>query len=107
MENELDLSYVLPCCHLVSFLFFRLKWSQNIGSSEIVRISNQVIYAGRDLTRSQELVVTFSSSLAREGAPTFSRGYGVSFVLHLRGPILAPVPTATELPAQLPASPSQ
>lgn len=107
MENELDLSHVLPCCHLVSFLFFRLKWSQNIGSSEIVRISNQVIYAGRDLTRSQELVVTFSSSLAREGAPTFSRGYGVSFVLHLRDPILTPVPTATELPAQLPASPSQ
>lgn len=50
VENELDPSHVLPCCHLVSFLFFRLKWPQNIGSSEIVRISNRVIYAGRDLT---------------------------------------------------------
>lgn len=73
---------MLPCCHLVSLLFFRLIWSQNIGSSEIVRISNRVIYAGRDLTRSQELVVTFSS-LGREGAPTFGGGYRVSFVLHL------------------------
>jgi len=25
VENELDPSHVLPCCHLVSFLFFRLK----------------------------------------------------------------------------------
>lgn len=84
VENELDPSHVLPCCHLVSLLFFRLKWPQNIGSSEIVRISNRVIYAGRDLTRSQESVVTSSSSLAWKGAPTFGGGYGVSFVLHLQ-----------------------
>lgn len=84
VENELDPSHVLPCCHLVSFLFFRLKWPQNIGSSKIIRISNRVIYAGRDLTRSQELVVTSSPSLDQEGAPTFGGGYGVSFLLHLQ-----------------------
>lgn len=69
VENELDPSHVLPCCHLVSFLFFKLKWPQNIGSSEIVRISNQVIDAGRDLTGSQGLVVVSSSSLTREELP--------------------------------------
>lgn len=85
VENELDPSHVLPCCHLVSFLFFRLKWPQNIGSSKIIRISNRVIYAGRDLTRSQELVVVTSfSSLDWEGAPAFGGGYVVSFLLHLR-----------------------
>lgn len=83
VENELDPSHVQRCCHLVSFLILRLKWPQNIGSSEIIRISNRMIYAGRDLTRSQELVVTSSSSAAWEEAPTFGGGYGVLSVLQL------------------------
>lgn len=106
VENELDLSHVLPCCHLVSFLFFRLKWPQNIGSSEIVRISNRVIYAGRDLTGSQESVVTSSSSLAQEGAPTFGGGSGVSFALRLRWSPPHPCADRRRAASSAPASPS-
>lgn len=107
VENELDPSHVLPCCHLVSFLFFRLKWPQNIGSSEIVRISNRVIYAGRDLSRSQESVDTSSSSLVWEGASTFGGVMGCCLFCTCSGLLLAPVLTTAELPAQLPASPSR
>lgn len=92
VENELDPSHVLPCCHLVSFLFFRLKWPQNIGSSEIVRISNRVIYAGRDLTGSQGSLVASSSSLARRGAPTFGGGCGVWFAWR---PLCSPLSPST------------